>query len=357
MNISTSPEPRPKRVSEPSHAHRRQRIDQLAGLISSEKTAPERCLSTSQLLERMGDAYGDTDRKARLRLLQLDLEHLCREARIEAVNPGGRPLRYRRCGYEEAKRRDAWSQALGSIRDLIDEVERDPQLTRLWERLLYSPDSPVLAADRLRVVPDTLRLQPPLLYSQVLRDALNALAYGYVLQVNYRNREGKASSPQLHPQALILRGPIPYLLALKNDEDQPVRFYALHRMTDTRILDEVVARQADDFDLDKAAQLGILDFGRGELIELELRVGGYIADLLESCALGMGQSLQDEPDGSAFTYRVTTTVPSTGQLLRWLLAAGPNVEVLAPADLRQKVAWQTWYAAFLYDEDEDEEDA
>lgn len=357
MNISTSPEPRPKRVSEPSHAHRRQRIDQLVGLISSEKTAPERCLSTAQLLERMGDAYGDTDRKARLRLLQLDLEHLCREARIEAVNPGGRPLRYRRCGYEEAKRRDAWSQALGSIRDLIDEIERDPQLTRLWERLLYSPDSPVLAADRLRVVPDTLRLQPPLLYSQVLRDALNALAYGCVLQVEYRNRANARSSPRLHPQALILRGPIPYLLALKNDEDTPVRFYALHRMTDTRLLDDVVARQAVDFDLDAAAQRGLLDFGRGALITLELRVRGYIADLLETCALGTGQRLCVESEHSDFTHRITATVPSSDALLRWLLAAGDNVEVLSPEDLRQTVAAQTWAAACLYYEDEDEEDA
>jgi hypothetical protein len=41
--------------------------------------------------------------------------------------------------------------------------------------------------------------------------------------------------------------------------------------------------------------------------------------------------LWDEPEESPFAFRVQARLPSTGQLLRWLLGAGDNLEVLAPA--------------------------
>ena len=56
----------------------------------------------------------------------------------------------------------------------------------------------------------------------------------------------------MHPQALVQRGPIPYLFALKNDEDAPVRLYALHRMIRAEALPEMPARAAAGFDLDQA---------------------------------------------------------------------------------------------------------
>ena len=49
-----------------------------------------------------------------------------------------------------------------------------------------------------------------------------------------------------------------------------------------------------------------------------------------------------------FELRVWARVPSTGNLLRWLLGAGDNLEVVAPADLRGKVAAQAAKAAAIY---------
>ena len=39
---------------------------------------------------------------------------------------------------------------------------------------------------------------------------------------------------------------------------------------------------------------------------------------------------------------------STGQLLRWLLGAGDNLEVMGPGDLRRVVAAQAAKAAAIY---------
>ena len=60
------------------------------------------------------------------------------------------------------------------------------------------------------------------------------------------------------------------------------------------------------------------------------------------------QTLEDEPTDSDYELRLWARVPSTGQLLRWLLGAGDNVEVVAPADLRRVVAVQAAKMAALY---------
>jgi hypothetical protein len=81
-----------------------------------------------------------------------------------------------------------------------------------------------------------------------------------------------------------------------------------------------------------------------------LRVRGYVAAVLGVCPLEPGQRIEDEPRGSVFDLRVSARVPSTGQLLRWLLGAGDNVEVLAPLALRRVVAAPTSKMALLYPE-------
>jgi proteasome accessory factor B len=110
----------------------------------------------------------------------------------------------------------------------------------------------------------------------------------------------------------------------------------------------VPVRVADGFDLDRVIAAGIVDFGQGTLIDLELRVRGYLATLLEVCPLSDDQSMVDEPADAAFSLRVKARVPSTGQLLRWLLGAGDNLEVVGPADLRHVVASQSAKVAALY---------
>jgi proteasome accessory factor B len=134
---------------------------------------------------------------------------------------------------------------------------------------------------------------------------------------------------------------------LKNDETEPVRLYALHRMIRAEALTTTPARAAVGFDLDAAIKQGKVDFGQGAMIDLELRVRGYIADLLILCPLAADQTMEDEPPGSGFDFRLRVRVPST-QLLRWLLGAGDNVEVIAPTELRHVVPVQAAKMAGLY---------
>ncbi|MBK1642592.1 WYL domain-containing protein [Chromatium okenii] len=337
------------------HQNRYERQKRLEALLPASSTAPANCPDGAHLLKSLGNAYGTTSDGACRRALQRDLDALVKDERIEAVNPNGKPLRYRRVKDDLNDDALIWEDTLQKVGDLVNSllikakgVLPQRPLDPLWQRLLTDADGPVLDATRLRIIPDTLRLQPVELYPAVLTSVITALAQRCVLKVNYENADGKRAEVQIHPQALIQRGPIPYLLALKNDETEPVRFYALHRMTRPELLTILSARVAKNFDLDQAIKQGVIDFGSGKQIELELRVRGYLATVLTVCPLAPNQRFINEPNGSEFEIRVWATVPASGQLLRWLLGAGDNLEVIAPPDLRRVVAAQAAKTAALY---------
>jgi len=324
------------------------RLRRLEALLPRATLAPADCPDGSRLLAVLGEVYGPSSESARRRGLQRDLDELVKAGRIAAVNPGGKPLRYRRSGEDLSEDTLIWEYTLKQIRDLVAEAVPARRLDRLWERLLHELDGPVLDERRLRVVPDNLRLRPVELYPEVLEAVIRALAKYCPLQVLYEDAEGVRGEAVIHPQALIQRGPLPYLFALKNDEDKPLRLYALHRMIRARPLEERPVRVAAGFDLDRAIAEGRADFGQGELIDLEIRVRGYLATLLSACPLTDQQELEDEPEDSDFDLRVRARLPSTGQLMRWLLGAGDNVQVVAPKALRKVVGAQAAKTAALY---------
>ncbi len=325
-----------------------QRLRRLEAILPRATTVPGECLDISRLLAILGDAYGQGTTASRRRALQRDLDELLREGRIEVVDPGGKCHHYRRLAVDPREDALIWQYSLQQVRDLIAEALPLRRLDRLWQRLLHELDAPLLDEGRLRLVPDTLRLRPAELYPQVLEAVILALGQRCVLAALYEDAAGVRGEVQLHPQALLQRGPLPYLFALKNDETDPVRLYALHRMIRARTLPSLPARAAVGFDLDQAIAQGRADFGSGQMIDLELRVRGYPATLLRVCPLTDDQVITEEPEGAAFTLRVRARLPATGQLLRWLLGLGANIEVLAPAEWRQVLADQAARMGALY---------
>lgn len=324
------------------------RLRRLEALLPRATSAPADCPDGSRLLTVLGAVYGPAAESARRRALQRDLDELVKTHRIQVVNPGCKPLRYRRLGEDVHEDGLIWEFTLRQVKDLIAEAVPARRLERLWERLLHEVDGPLLDEQRVRIVPDSLRLRPVALYPEVLEAVIRALAQACALKVLYEDALGHRGEVVIHPQALIQRGPLPYLFALKNDEDEPLRLYALHRMIRAQALTGRPARAAAGFDLDRAIAQGRADFGQGEMIDLEIRVRGYLATLLSACPLTDEQELEDEPEDSGFTLRVKARLPSTGQLLRWLLGAGDNVQVVAPETLRNVVAGQAAKTAALY---------
>lgn len=323
------------------------RLDKLVALIPRNRTG-DTCPDTSLLLERLESEYADrASPAAKRRAIQRDLDELVRDERIQMVNPGGKPLRYRRYKENLADDKCLWAYARAAIESAVSTELPSGLLDGVLKRLQSDDVSVQLDEDNLRVVSDTLRLQPAAISAGVLTNVLEALALGRALKIGYRDASDQVTRPVIHPQALLQRGPRLYLFALKNDEPEPVRMYALHRFTSSSP-SERPAQKAEQFNLDEAIKRGNADFGDGTLIELVILARGYVANLLRECALSADQRLEDEEEGSPFDLRVTATLPATGQLLRWLLGCGANIKVVRPDNLRETVSVQAAKVAALY---------
>ncbi|BAL23468.1 YafY family protein [Azoarcus sp. KH32C] len=309
------------------------------------------CPDVSQLLGKLGALYGaNTALPARRRALQRDLGELVETGQIEPVNPGGKPLRYRRrkgAAVEGDNHRYVLELIRETVRNVVETEFPAGHLDGVWRRFLQADTDVGLGPDKMRVVTDTQRLCPADIRPKVLADVLEALALSRTLKASYRDRDDKTTNPTIHPQAFVQRGPRAYVYALKNDEPGPVRMYALHRFLKTAVGDEPV-RQAVGFNLEEKISSGQADFAEGETVDLELLARGYVAELLRDCPLCSAQCIEDEPEGHPFAVRIKARVPATGQLLRWLLGCGDNLQILAPERLRGVVAAQVAKTAALY---------
>lgn len=327
-----------------SHKNRIDRLDALLRRIPLHGNSMD-CPSAATLLARLARQYVDhASDTARHRAIQRDLGELIGEGRIEAVNPGGKPLRYRRVRIKTDHHIREYLRR--TIRDLSDNVLSLSELEAIWPQLRDPEDGLGLGEDKLYILSDTQRLLPAAIQRDVLTKVLEALSKSQTLQISYRDKVGKYTQPTLHPQALLQRGPRLYLFALKNDEEA-VRTYALHRITRADASCEA-ARSARGFDLKTVIASGEADFGKGENIELHLRVRGYVADLLRECPLSANQRILEEDENSNFEACIHATVPATGQLLRWVLGFGDNVEVLGPDEFRHAIQVQASKMAETY---------
>lgn len=323
------------------------RIDRLNHIVRALQVplAARQGLSAGELLERLRDDYGDGNPEARRRAIQRDLKALYDDGRVRKVGASRKDSRY--LAQEEADEVDLsiLGYALRQVEAQMQGQLSSLQLEAVLKRLRADCGDAVLGENKLRIIPDTLRLQPAGIDPTVLTRVLDALARDCALDVDYRGRDDKRSQPRLHPQAMLQRGPRVYLFALKGDEEG-VRMYALHRMLSAEVTGEP-ARQAPQFDLDDALSNGQADFAGGNRVVLKALVRGYVETLLYECPLTPDQLLETV-DEAGFGARLTAELPATGQLLRWLLGCGDNILVLEPEDLRAVMASQAAKMAGLY---------
>lgn len=184
----------------------------------------------------------------------------------------------------------------------------------------------------VRYVAPDLPLLPPKLLCAVLETVQDALMNARQLLVNYRHASGESSAGLvLHPQALVQRGRVTYLIATAFDYDD-VRLYAVHRIQEATLLPEL-SRKTPDFQLDRYVDEGALQFGSEGKVRLELRASPELAQILQETPLADDQSMHKERDG----YVVSATVTDSWQLQWWLLSQGSALEVLAPPRLRSRL--------------------
>lgn len=323
-----------------------QRRTDLLTLLKPPGTSWSDCHTIRRLQEAFPDHYANS---AGLRKLQRDIKELIDSGYAEAGQRQGGTWRYRRA------RDDLWddsrirrSDTTRVLFPLLEEASRSGRLEEVWHRVLIDQRMGLLTREQLLVIPDHLQLQQVRIPAGILHNVVSALIESHPVEARYQKKSGEMSEGKLHPQALIQRGPIPYLLAIKDGEREIIKHFPLHRMQNLTVLAEDTGIRLPNFDLQEHIAQGHGDFGQGDSVDLQIRARGYIAEILQACPLTADQTLESEPDDPEFEIRVSAKLPSTGSLWRWLLAAGANIEVIEPEDLRASVGAELRKGSRLY---------
>ena len=197
---------------------------------------------------------------------------------------------------------------------------------------------------RVRIIPRALALTPPEIDEAVQAAVYEALWDEDRLIVHYASRSGNETRQfSLHPQGLVFRDGVGYLLAVVDGYDD-VRHFALHRIEQAQ-LEYRDADMVEDFDLDAYIADGGFAYRIEPDVQLELRINSAVAHHLRESPLAANQEIRDHDDDTAI---LNARVADTLQLRWWLLGFGSAVEVLAPATLREFMASQARAMADRY---------
>ena len=138
-----------------------------------------------------------------------------------------------------------------------------------------------------------------------------------------------------HPQALVWRDAVGYLLCTLWDYDHPLMQLLLHRMASVEVLDEP-RRSMPGFSLDEAIASGAFEFLlAGAPLALEALFEATVAVRVRETPVSASQQLEDQPDGRVL---LRASLADTSQLRAWLRSFGEYVEVLGPPELRASMA-------------------
>ena len=324
------------------------RRTRLLNVLKQPGTSWQSCHTAGQLQDALPDDYPKGRRGAGRRKLLRDLEALKDADFIVIDKRSQQDVRYRRAADPIVEDSLIAEAELNRIRKEITRAARHQQLGATLQRLTHTDGTGLANKSIIDFVPDHLQLKEVALSEEILDKVLQALFGRCPLTARYRKRSGKMSGGELHPQAFVQRGPIPYLLAVKQGEGNLIKHFPLHRMTSVVLLSNKQAIQVEDFDLQDHIGAGFVDFSQGEQGKVSFKARGYIIDILGHCPLSDDQQITTDLTDDSFDAVVSATVPLTGAFYRWLLAAGSNVEILEPLELRQRFQAEMQKCADIY---------
>lgn len=202
--------------------------------------------------------------------------------------------------------------------------------------------------DKVRVVPRTQPLLPPVVDAEILEVIYDSLFKDRRFKGMYLKKG--ADEPveyTVSPLGLVAADPVLYLVAtLWNYDD--IKLLAVHRFQSVEIMPEA-ARKPKGFRLDEYLASGALGFPMAgeKTIKLKALFDKYAAAHLHESPLSLNQTITAQEDGEVL---VEAEVLDTLQLRWWLLSFGENVEVVSPKSLRKEFAETVRNMASYYEE-------
>ena len=192
-------------------------------------------------------------------------------------------------------------------------------------------------ANRVKAIPNGKTLIPAQIKEGIWKAVSEAALEEYAIEVTYLSR--KHNEPKdytLHPQAIVVRHSVSYLLATVKDYDDILQF-ALHRFQEVERSNQDF-RPLKNFDLNDYIDQGGFSYRQSSgPVVLKARVKGEIAWLLSETPLSEDQDLKPEEDG---WFQLTATVPDDQETLWWIQGYGAAIDVQEPQKWREHIHQQ-----------------
>ena len=200
--------------------------------------------------------------------------------------------------------------------------------------------------DRVRVLPQSQRLEPPLINQEVQSNIYDALLNGEQLDVQYLKANSKlAQKRTVNPLGIVLMGIVHRLICTMDPDFKKIRHLPLHRFKTANANGET-SIEPDNFDIDDYLDKESLSFLRTEKkLKVELLFRGNTGFHLSETPVSKDQKYKEEKNGK---IRISGTVADTEQLRWWILGFGENVEVIKPSTLRDEIALRVKLVNAIY---------
>ena len=193
--------------------------------------------------------------------------------------------------------------------------------------------------NRVRIVPATQPLIPPVVEKQAQQAIYEGLLQDKQLECDYqgRNLSGEEKTYILNPLGLVQKGAIIYLICTRQDKTD-IQTFALHRFKSASVLNSR-AMHPVDFDIDAYIDSGALGFRvdynqATQNIVLKLIMSEQDAHFFDESQLSKDQTIEKLADGLA---QVTANVPFTSQLVWWLRGFGNKIQQIEPIEVANAV--------------------
>ena len=193
-------------------------------------------------------------------------------------------------------------------------------------------------ARKVRAIPNGKALLPATIAPQIWQEVSDALLERKAINVQYLSRQQAAvKSFTLHPQGLVVRHSVSYLLATVNDYDD-IRQLALHRIHQLTPSDATY-REQPNFSVEGYIAKGAFGYPLDQQhLELVAQIDKAMAWLLAETPVSAQQHLSDPDENGSVT--LTATVPNDQQTQWWIMGFGARIQVLQPQEWRTAIAEQ-----------------
>ncbi|GGB51137.1 hypothetical protein GCM10011502_25340 [Oceanisphaera marina] len=202
-------------------------------------------------------------------------------------------------------------------------------------------------ARQVRAIPNGKALLPAAIDPPVWQGVSDALLERSAIDVQYLSRQqGEVKTFTLHPQGLVVRHSVSYLVATVNDYDD-IRQFALHRIRQLSP-SKAVFRPQPEFSVEAYIAKGAFGYPLDQQqVELLAKIDSNIAWLLAETPISSQQHLS-APDQDGWVT-LTATVPNDQQTQWWIMGFGARIQVLAPSSWREAITEQAKQMLAMYE--------